>query len=60
MAMKTDAHSNAVTQTCANAGLSDSSQYLSVACAATETMVKMTRMKQYWKTPTQTTCSTPR
>lgn len=55
MATVTAAPSMTMTQTCANSGFSEDSQYRPKACEMTETMVKSTRMKQYWKTPTQTT-----
>ena len=41
------------TQTCANAGFRDSKQYLPAAWVMTDTIVMVTRMKQYWKTPSQ-------
>ena len=55
MAIVTDAPSKHVTQICAKAGLRLCSQYRSPSSATTETIVKRTRMKQYWKTPIQTT-----
>ena len=48
MAMVTEAASNPTVQMCANAGLSEASQYKPMASVMTETIVKMTRMKQYW------------
>ena len=51
MANVTERASNARTQMCANAGESDASQYLSRASVITETIVKKTRMKQYWNMP---------
>lgn len=44
------------TQTCANAGLKDSRQYLPIAWVTSATIVMKTRMKQYWKMPNQMIC----